>query len=108
MHRLIALFFLLSTFLYSINASATVVVELSTPPPKEVIILPKGNLHCMITPAGIYNGVYVSSHKICRYNHSSKKIIWVAGHWQCENYRPLRAMCVSWIWVPSSWAAAIP
>jgi hypothetical protein len=107
MRHLMTLFFLLFTSLYCIQASAMVIVEVNSPPPKEVIIVPKGNLNCIVTPAGIYNGVYVSSHKICRYSNPSKKIIWAAGHWQCSNYRPLRAVCVSWIWIPSRWTATV-
>lgn len=106
MRRILSLFFIFIS-LYCMQASAAVVVTMETPPPKEVIIIPKGNLNCIMTPAGIYNGIYVSAHKICRYSNSSKKIIWVAGHWQCENYRPFRALCVSWIWIPSRWTANI-
>ena len=108
MRRLIALFFLLFTFLYSIQSSAAVVVAMiNPPPPKEVIIVPRGNLNCVITPAGIYNGIYVSAHKVCRYSNSSKKIIWIAGHWECQNFRPMRGVCLSWIWIPNRWTARV-
>ena len=95
----------LFTSLYCLQATAAVVVTIDTPPPppKEVIIIPKGNINCVVTPASIYNGIYVTPHKICRYSNPSKKIIWVSGHWQCENYRPLRGICMQWMWIPSHW-----
>jgi ribosome modulation factor len=87
-------------------ANATVIVTLNPPPPREVVIIPKGHTSCTIIPAGIYNGMYVNEHKICHYSHNSQKSTWVSGHWQCTNYRPLRAICVSWAWIPSHWSSA--
>jgi hypothetical protein len=107
MRKIISAFFILFSFFYSINTMAAVVVAIDAPPPKEVIIVPRGNLNCVMTPAGIYNGVYVNSHKICRYSNPSKKVIWVSGHWQCSNYRPLRGICLSWMWIPSRWTAIV-
>ncbi|MEO7047875.1 MAG: hypothetical protein ABI091_21430 [Ferruginibacter sp.] len=107
MRKIASLFFILFTLFYSINTMATVIITMNAPPPKEVIIIPKGHLNCVTTPAGLYNGVYVNAHKVCHYSHPSKKTIWVSGHWQCNNYRPLRALCISWIWIPSHWTATI-
>lgn len=94
---------ILTSIIFTSVATATVIVEVNAPPPKEVIVVPKGQTKCVLIPAGIYDGVYVNAHKVCTYN-SPKKEVWVSAHWQCANFRPLRRICLAWVWVPGHWS----
>ena len=90
--------------LMACTQAAAIVIAVTPPPPREVIVIPKGHTKCVTVAAGMYDGVYVNEHKVCHYSNSAKNTVWIAGHWQCNNYRPLRGVCVSWAWIPSQWA----
>jgi len=100
---IIGLLFSSALFIFA-NAFAGVNVIISAAPaPQVVAFAPSGFSNCYNTVAGIENGIWVPSHRVCIYPNSPYGAAWVSGYWGCVSFLPFNGVCNRWKWYGHHW-----
>lgn len=104
LHRVLGLFLLISTLIFSVNSQAFVIID-APPEPREVIVAPAGYERCEVIREGWEHGYWVPEHRVCRgYRAERNRNVWVSGYHRCVRYDRHRGNCRQWEWMPSHWS----
>jgi hypothetical protein len=85
--------------------SQPAVIVSPVPAPRQVNVVPVGYRSCMLSRPGYYNRVWVSSHRVCRYQQPGR-VTWVDGYWFCSQY-DVAGRCLFWDWRASRWERVV-
>lgn len=101
-----SLFFALIGINTQAQAMTTYVITTPAPVAKEVIVVPRGYNQCFMTRARWYNGMWIPSHRVCKYRNSPNQMrypgaVWVDGYWSCTKHT--RGVCARWKWKKGHW-----
>lgn len=83
---------------FSAAASASVFISVGIPAPQAVYVAPSGFANCYMVPSGIYNGIWLNSHRVCR---NANGALWFGGRWQCYSRNIFNGRCNDWQWMPA-------
>lgn len=92
--NILAILFLAFT---CVGAEAAVFVSVGIPAPQAVYVVPAGYANCYRVPAGVYNGFWMNSHRVCRGPNG----MWIEGYHQCYSRNIFNGRCTSWVWRPA-------
>ncbi|MCL5261285.1 MAG: hypothetical protein M1561_06420 [Gammaproteobacteria bacterium] len=102
-HVIIGLLFSSMLFVFANVFAGVNVIISSAPAPQVIAFAPSGFSNCYNTVAGIENGVWIPSHRVCIYPNSPYGSAWVSGYWGCVSFLPFNGVCNRWKWYGHHW-----
>lgn len=93
----------LSLFSQSQAQAHISVIITAAPPPRAIVVEPRGYSRCYTVPQGFYNNVWHYRHRVCEYPDPKGFRMWVSGYWQCVGF-DLRGRCTRTYWLDGHWA----